>query len=205
MNKRLLNFASFAYENFAPLIVFVVAEHVIGFRGALIVTLIVSCTDLVLRLALKHAPTRLYYLSFFTTLLFGAIDLTMTNPFLFKYESVMTNLLTAAFFAATLFRGTPLIQEVAQKTMPPEKASRRDVQEYLRVLTGIWAGYFILKAGVYFYFATHYSLTEAMALRSAVGTLSLVGLLLGERLVRKPLYSFLARNKWIQGSPELTP
>lgn len=200
MKKRLTALALFAYENFAPLIIFLVAEHLVGFRGAITVTIALSCADFLARVVMKHSPTRLYYLSFFTTLLFGLIDLLSANPFIFQYEAVFTNLLTAGFFGMTLFRGTPLIQEVAVKAMPPEKAARKEIRDYLRFLTLVWTLYFVVKSIVYYYFASRYPIDQAIALRSAVGTASLVVLLFGERLIRKPLFLFL-KNRGVIGQP----
>ena len=201
MKDRVQKLLLFIYDNFAPLVVFYAAEHLISLRGAIVASVVFGIVDMAGRVLRQSSITKLYRFSFVTTLLFGAIDLNSTNPFIFKYESVVTNILTAGFFGITLFRGKPLIQDVAEKTMPPEKAARRDIQDYLKFLTFAWTGYFLIKAGLYAYVSYRYPFDEAMAFRSLFGTATLVIMLFGERLVRKSIYRFLSKMNWIAAKP----
>ncbi len=181
----------FAYDNFASLLVFIVAKHFLSLKAAILATLLISFLDLGFRTYKKLTITRLYIFSLVVTICFGAVDVYVTTPFLLKYESVVTNLLTASFFGITLFRGKPLIQEIAEKTLSQEKKNRPDVNQYLRFLTFLWTGYFVLKALLYAYVSYRYSFEQAMAFRSAFGATSVVILLFGEKVLRPYLVRIL--------------
>ena len=112
------------------------------------------------------------------------IDLYSDNPILFRYESVLTNILTGAYFAVTVFIGKPLIQEFAEK-MKSTDIDRPGAKIYLRLLTVVWSGYFFVKAIAYLYLANSgLSFEETTFIRSALGPISIAVLLGGERLLR---------------------
>ena len=181
----------FGYDNFAPLIVFVVAEHLLGLKPAILLCVIFSIADLALRYFKSLSITSLYLFSTAVGLIFGVIDLNTTNPFIFRYESVATNLLTAGFFGITLFKGKPMIQELAEKFMSAEHASLLHVQQYLRILTMVWTFYFVIKAAIYAVISYRLSIDEALAIRSVFGTASLYVLLIGEKIFRRHLMAGL--------------
>jgi uncharacterized membrane protein len=116
------------------------------------------------------------------TLVFGFADLWLEKSVFFVYEPCVTNLLSAVFFGASLFSKKTIIQEFREsrelkkgtKLKSPEKA----LIAYFRLLTGIWVAYFILKAGVYFWLASRYSIEETLAIRVVIGSGSLYGFIL---------------------------
>jgi len=195
MKQKFLNLAAFVYDNFSPLIVFVTVKNFTDLKTAIIASVVFAVADIIGRHIRKTPISRLYYFSFVVSVIFGAIDIYATHPFIFKYESVVTNLITAAFFGITLFRGTPLIQELAEKAMPPEKFARPEIKHYLRVLTAIWTLYFIVKAVVYAYVGYTYEIDAAIAFRAVFGIASFVVLFFGERLFRKLLFRLIAKPK----------
>jgi intracellular septation protein A len=199
--KRILALLGFAYESFAPLVVFLVAERLFGLKVAIGAALAFGVVDLAGRLARRRAITRLYVFSFAVTLAFGAIDLYATTPFVFAYEASITNALTAGFFGVTLLRGTPLIQEIAERGLSSQQAARADVRGYLRVLTMVWTGYFVGKAAFYAYLAARLPIDRAIAIRSAFGTASMAALLLGEPIVRRRLFAALQKRGLIPPAP----
>ena len=89
---------------------------------AIFACVVFSVADFLFRRVNKHTIISLYWFTLVVSLVFGAIDLYATNPFIFKYESVATSLLMGVYFGLTLFRGKPLVQQLAEKTMSPEKA-----------------------------------------------------------------------------------
>lgn len=200
--SRLAELLGFVYENFAPLVVFAAVNRAAGLRAGIAAAIVFSIVDVAVRLARGKSVTRLYAFCFVTTLLFGAIDLYATDPFIFRYESVATNLLTAGFFGITLFRGKPLIEELAEKTTSPEKMARADVREYLWVLTLVWTLYFVAKAAVYGWVSYRYSIEEAMAFRASVGTVSIAALLFGERLLRPLVIRGLRAVGLVSAAPQ---
>ncbi len=201
MGAKILGLLRFAYDSFAPLIVFLVVKRFSTLVLAIGAAVAFGVVDLLVRLARKAPVSRLYLFSFAVTVAFGVIDLYAATPFIFSYEAALTNLLTAGFFGITLVRGTPLIQEIAEKGLSSQQSARPDVRAYLRVLTAVWTLYFVLKAGFYAYLAARYDIERAIAIRSIVGTVSLAALLLGETVVRRPLFRWLQRRGLIPPTP----
>ena len=182
---RILKFLSWIIQNFGPLIVFLVAKNIAGLKPAIAATIIWSFGELAYIAGWKREkPTHFFYFSVATTLFFGMIDLYSDNPLLFRYEAVLTNILTGVYFGATVFIGKPLIQEFA------EKANTSDIETlgakiYLRYLTVIWASYFFVKAVIYFYLAnSDLSIERVTVIRSALGPISFIALLGSERIMR---------------------
>jgi uncharacterized membrane protein len=201
MRAKLLGLLRFAYDGFAPLVVFLVVKQAFELRAAIAAAVGFGVIDLAARALRKRPVTRLYLFSFLVTIAFGAIDLHAATPFVFAYEASITNLLTAGFFGITLVRGTPLIEEIARKGLSSQQAERADVRAYLRFLTGVWTAYFVVKAGLYGWLGATLSIERAMAVRSLVGTASMVTLLIGETLVRRPLFRFLQRRGILPPAP----
>lgn len=68
---------------------------------------------------------------------------------------------------------------LAEKTMPPAKVARPDVRAYLRIMTAVWTGAFVVKAT---YVGYAFDVDRAVAIRATTGPVSVAALLLGERL-----------------------
>ena len=81
-----------------------------------------------------------------------------------------------------------MIQEVYEKTAPPDRLRDPRVLAYLRGLTVVWIVYFVAKAALYAWFAVALTLPQAMALRSVIGIASMAALLGGETLLRKKIF-----------------
>ncbi len=188
MADKLRRLLAFVYSEFAPLLVFLAAEHFFALRAAIAITVAFSVADVVWRRYRGLEITRLYQFFLISTVGFGLVDLLAPSPFLFRYESVATNLITAGFFVGTILKGDPILRELAEKTLSEEKKGRPDVGDYLRALTGVWAVYFVLKAALYGWVSYTRSLHEAMAFRSAFGPVSLGVMIFGERALRPRLY-----------------
>lgn len=186
--KRIRNFLSWLIQNFGPLIVFLVVKSVAGLKPAIAATVVWSIGEFAYVVGWKREkPTHFFYFAVGTTLLFGLIDLYSDNPFLFRYEAVLTNILTGIYFGATVFIGKPLIQEFAEKANADDVATP-NAKTYLRYLTVIWAGYFFAKALVYYYLgSSDLSIERLTAIRSAFGPISFICLLGGERVLRPVL------------------
>jgi len=189
----LIKLVGFIVENFGPLVIFMAVEPFGGLKAAIGASLVFGVLDIIVRLSTGREISKLYWFCFIVTGVFGALDLYVTDPFIFKYESVATNLLTAGFFGITLFGGKPLIQEFAERTMPPEKKERKDITNYLWFLTLGWTLYFVTKAVVYAFVSYSFPLTQAMQFRSVFGAVTLVGMFAGEKLARPLLFRGLTR------------
>jgi uncharacterized membrane protein len=185
-------FVAFLFKNFGPLLGFYAGQHLWGLRGGIAVGGAVTVGELVYQLARRQKLTQLFLLSASLTLGFGAIDLWLTEPRFLRFESVVSNVIVGTYFAASLVGAKPMLEELYERNIRPGAPARPQVKAYLRGLTFVWAGYFFAKAGLYTWLAMRYPLERAMAIRSVVGVASFGALLVGERLVRKPLFKTLA-------------
>jgi uncharacterized membrane protein len=159
-------------SEFGPLIGFWVLAAAFGTKAAIAGSIGIIIGDSAWRYRRGIAFTRLYLLTSGLTLVFGAVDLLSADPFMLKYEAVITNLASAAMFAAGARGARPLIQELAEQRQGTAFPARADVRRFFQLFTLLWAGYFVAKAGLYFWFAWTLTLLQAAALRGIVGPAS---------------------------------
>lgn len=181
-------------EEFGGLPAFWIVLECAGLRAAIAATLVVVVADGARRLIRRRPMTRIWMLSSALALAGGAIDLRAATPFMIRYEAVGTNLLTGLVFLIGTFGTRPLVQEVAEGWHgAPFDPGQPGLRAFFRAFTLVWAGYFVLKAGVYLWLATELPLERALALRSVIGTASLVAMILLSR--RGPALFRLARRQ----------
>ena len=198
---RLRRFLRFLFGDFGPLIAFWAFYLTLGLRAAIAATVVYVLADLLHRLRYGRRFTRIYLLSSGLAVIFGAIDLLAASPFMLKYEAVVTNAATAIFFFAGAHGAKPLIQEFAEQRSGP-LPDRADVHRYFQLFTYAWAGYFLLKAGVYFALGEAYPLATAMALRSIIGGISLGVMIVGSAAIGRRGFFLLQRLGWL---PKVEP
>jgi intracellular septation protein A len=193
--------AKFIVSEFGPLAAFWILTLTYGVKVAIAGSIVVIVVDSAWRWRRGVAFTRLYMLTSSLTLVFGAIDLMSTAPFMLKYEAAVTNVATGAAFAFGAFGAKPLFQEVAEqregKPMPGGAAVRR----FFQIFTFIWAGYFFAKAALYVWLAWTLPMAEAMALRSVLGGVSL-GLMIALSVTQGRRLFFLLRRLGLLPPPE---
>jgi intracellular septation protein A len=174
---RIVAALRFAVAEFGPLIVFYALASLFSVKIAIAGTLAAILVDSALRLYRRQPFTRLYLVVSALTLGFGAVDLYVATPFLIVYEAPITNVLTGAAFAIGAFGEKPMLQELAEQRpgniIPPTP----EVKRFFRLFTLIWAAYFFLKAIAYLWIAATLPLTQALALRSLGGSISLVAMI----------------------------
>jgi intracellular septation protein A len=163
----------FIFAEFAPLIVFWALTVTLGVKGGIAGSLAAILIDSASRRMQRRPFTRLYLVVSFLTLAFGTVDLFAKTPFLIVYEAPITNLLTGAAFVVGAFGAKPMVQELAEARPNANIPQTQEVRRFFRLFTLIWAAYFFLKALIYLWIAATLPLTEALALRSAGGALSL--------------------------------
>ena len=183
--KRICEFWNSLIQNFGPLIVFLVANNLAGLKPAIVATIIWSIAEFAyITRWQRKKPTQFFYFSLGTTLLFGMIDLYSDNPMLFRFEAVLTNVITGFYFGLTVFVGKPLIQEFAEKSKSAD-VEAPGAKIYLRYLTVLWAAYFFAKAAIYFFLGiSDLSIERVTIIRSALGPISFIAMLGGERVLR---------------------
>jgi intracellular septation protein A len=170
--QRALGVLRFAALEFGPLIAFWLVNAAFGIKPAIAASLLVIAVDSLWRWRRGEKFTRLYLLTSGLTLLFGAIDLSITTPFLIKYEAAVTNVAVGVAFVIGAFGEKSMIQEAAEQRGVgfPKTA---ELRRFFQLFTLLWAFYFFVKAAFYAWAVWTLPLTEAIALRSLVGSLSL--------------------------------
>ena len=201
--SRLRGLLLFVLHNFGPLVAFLLVYRFFGLLAAIAASMGIALLEVLLHVARKKAPTRLFVGTTLMTLAFGAVDLWMQRSVLFRFEAVITNVITGVWFGATLFGEKTILLELYEKTRKPTDPLPPETPSYLRMLTTVWTIYFFAKAALYAWIGLVYPLDRAVEIRSVVGTASFVALIGGEQLVRRPLFRFLRDRGWITagGSP----
>jgi uncharacterized membrane protein len=195
--QRLLRFLSFLFESFGPLATFLIVDRYFGLRAAIGASIAFALIEVVALAARKKQPTQLFVMTTLMTLAFGAVDLTLATPRFFRFEAVVTNVLTGLWFGATLRGDRSMLLEFYEKTKKPEDPSPPELPMYLRRLTQVWTISFFAKAALYLALALTLPLDRAIYVRSIVGPATFLILLLGERAARRPLFSWLKERGWL--------
>jgi intracellular septation protein A len=171
--SRLAPLLRFALSEFGPLIVFIAIGFGFGAKAAIAGSLAFILVDAIRRMRWRIPVTRLYVFSSVLTVMFGAIDLIAVTPFMLKYEGVITNIATGIAFVVGARGAKPMLQELAEKQQNTAFPEGADVRRFFQIFTLLWAFYFFVKAAFYYYLGLLLPLTEAIALRSIVGSVSL--------------------------------
>jgi intracellular septation protein A len=191
--KSLLRVLVFAVNNFGPLIGFYVINSFYGFRTAILVSIAIVVVEVLYKLIRKREFTGFFWFSVLITLVFGALDLWVQTPIFFRYESVITNIITGIYFGMTLRPSSKsFIQEwVEKKEGKPLENPTRILRT--RLVTGVWTFYFFAKAAFYLYVNQHYSYEQAFWIRTTIGTGSFYALLGISIFWSRPILNFLQR------------
>jgi intracellular septation protein A len=190
MIRSIFGFLRYVFLEFGTLIVFWVVLYSAGIKAAIAATVAFILVDGAYRWWRKIPVTRIYLLTSALAVAFGCVDLLATNPFMIKYEAVITNIATGIFFVAGARGEKSLIQEVAEKrnTFP----DRADVRQFFRLFTLFWAAYFFVKAAIYLWLGMTLPLERALALRAVLGGVSLACMFAISIFLGRPLF-FLCR------------
>lgn len=204
LTANLARVARFALREFGPLIAFWAVNWIFGIKIAIVVSLAVIVGESLWRWRRGEGFTRLYLLISGLTLAFGAIDLSITTPFLIKYEAAVTNIVVGAAFVIGAFGEKPMIQEVAEQRAGETFRATAEVRRFFQLFTLAWAVYFFAKAAFYAWAVWRLPLTEAIALRSLVGGVSL-GLMSAVSITQGRRLFFLCRRLGLLPPQETAP
>jgi intracellular septation protein A len=189
---KLAAVARFALAEFGPLIVFWLLALAFGVKPAILGSIVFIIADAVWRSRKGLKFTRLYLLVSALTLVFGFVDLVATSPFMLKYEAAVSNVVTGIAFVVGALGEKPIIQEVAEQRGESFVATD-EIRTFFRLFTLVWAAYFFLKAILFMWMAWTMPMLEAMALRSAIGGVSL-GLMIAISVTQGRRLFFLCRR-----------
>ncbi len=200
---KLIAAGRWALAEIGPLIVFWALALTLGVKPAIAGSILFIVADAGWRWRKGLGFTRLYLLVSALTLVFGAVDLVSTSPFMLKYEAAITNVATGLAFVAGAAGEKPIIQEVAEGRGESVPANR-ETRAFFRLFTLVWAAYFFIKAGFYVWAVRTMPMLEAMALRSAVGSISL-GLMILVSVTQGRRLFFLSRRFGLLPKPDAPP
>jgi intracellular septation protein A len=175
--------------DFGPLLMFWGLDLAFGLKPAIAGSVLFILADSLWRRHRRLPFTRIYILTSVLTVVFGSVDLLSTTPFMLKFEAVITNAFTGLAFVAGARGPRPLIMELAEQRQGSAFPDRPDITRLFQLFTLLWAGYFFVKAGIYLIVAALMPMTQAMLVRSIVGSASLalmtaVSVTQGRRLFR---------------------
>ena len=200
--QRALSVLRFALSEFGPLIAFWLVGLAFGLKAAIAVSLAVIVVESLWKWRRGESFSKIYLLTSGLTLAFGAIDLSITTPFMLAYESVITNIATGVAFVIGAFGEKPMIQEAAEQRGSDAFPDTPEIRRFFLLFTLAWALYFFLKAAFYAWAAYTMPLTEAMALRSIVGGVSF-GLMSAVSATQGRRIFFLCRRLGWLPKPEM--
>jgi intracellular septation protein A len=198
--SKLIAVARFALTEFGPLIVFWFLAATLGVKPAILGSIMFIIADAIWRWRKRLGFTRLYLLVSALTIVFGFVDLISTSPFMLKYEAAVTNAATGAAFVLGALGDKPIIQEVAEQR-GESFVAYDEIRAFFRLFTLLWAAYFFLKAVLFAWTAWTMPMLEAMALRSAIGGVSL-GLMIAISVTQGRRLFFLCHRLGLLPKPE---
>ena len=170
---RFVAFLRYIVAEFGPLVIFWGLTTTVSLKAGIGGSILFILAGVAWRLWKGQCFTRLYILIAVLTVIFGSIDLLSVEPSMIIYESVLTNVITGVAFIVGAFGKKPMLQEMAEQRASIPFPDRADMRRFFQIFTLIWAAYFFIKAGCYFWMARVMPLTEAMTLRTLVGGTSL--------------------------------
>ena len=198
MSTHFISTLKSTFLEFSPLIFFYLGNYCFGFKVAIGLTLAISILQYSYLKLKKQTISNFFKFSFLISILFGLLDLSLKNPIFFRYEASMTNVITGIFFGLTLFNGKPMIQEFGEKRLEAKGELHKITPltiYFFKISTIVWTFYFFLKAIVYAYISSRYSINEGLAIRTVVGNVSFYTLLFVNIFCAKTMIGWIKRIK----------
>lgn len=187
-------------RSLGPIAVYYLADWSLGLRAAIVASTIWSMGEVVIHLVRREPLDAMFKFTAITTFLFGVVDLVCTQPWLFSYEPVITNVVTAAFML-TLARGSlgSLLEQVYQAR--PELRGDPEVVVRMRVVVVFIAAFTLIKAVGYLWMAVTLPVERAMNLRMIIGNASLVVMVIALRFGTESAVRLGRKLGWV--APEV--
>ena len=204
MLHRLIGVIGWVIAGFGPLIVFWGLDLTLGLKAAIAGSVVVIIVDSLWRWWRGLEFSRLYILISGLTVGFGAIDLVSNTPFMLKYESVITNIVIGAMLVASARGSRPLAMEVVEQQHGEPFPKRPDIIRFYQLFTLMWAMYFFAKAGLYLILGQMMPMTQAMAVRSVFGMVSMALMMAFSVLRGRWLFLMLRRRRWLPPARPVT-
>jgi uncharacterized membrane protein len=201
---RVLGILRFIVAQFGTMAVFYLLLYGFGLKVAIGGSIVFVVADAIRRHHQGVGFPQLYILTSVLTFVFGGIDLMSQTPFMIKYEAVITSLIVAASFGYSALGAKPMLQELAEQRTREIFPDRADIRVFFRALTLVWAGYFALRAAVYFWIGEAFPIEQTMAIRPLIGMPSLL-VMMAISFQGRRLFAFAQRQGLLPVVAETTP
>jgi intracellular septation protein A len=180
--------------DFGGIVVFYALMYTAGLKAAIAGTVVFVGIDAVRRRLYKLGFPKIYVMSTSLVIVFGLIDIFAKNPFMLRWEGVLTNLAVMTFFLAGL-RGRTVMQELAEQQSGAPVTDAHMLRLF-RLMTFLWALYFLAKAVFDVWTGLTMPLARALAIRQVVGLAGMGGMVLVTIQTNKML-GFMTRRGWV--------
>ncbi len=180
--------------DFGGIVVFYALMYTLGLKAAIGGTMVFVVIDTLRRRVQKLGFPKIYVLSTSLVIVFGLIDIYAKNPFMVRWEGVLTNLAVMSFFLAGM-RGRSVFQELAEQ-QSGQVFTDPHMLRLFRVMTFLWALYFLAKAGFDVWTGLTMPLAKALAIRQVVGLVGMAAMVVVTIQAEKILH-FLTNKGWI--------
>lgn len=174
--KKFLQSLKFILITFGPVIVFFAADHFFSLKVAILSMLIFTLGDVIYQKYTKQKITSFYWFVVGITLVFGCVDLYMKETVFLKYEAGLTNFIFGIYFLYGAFAKKTFLEEFIEKSGKLPDPRPPNLSLFFKIMTALWAVYFIVKAMVYTFLAMRSTLQEMMGIRAVVGNISMIAM-----------------------------
>lgn len=196
--ERIKTFLFFVLKNFGPILGFYILNHFLGYRIATIASLLLVLLDYVLLKKRKEKLTMLFWALNSVIVVFGILDLFLSNQLFIKYEAFLTNTIIAIFWTASLFKEKSIVQEIAESQGRIDPTQSVDKKYFFNIFTILWSSYFFLKGIFYLWTYQNSSFENALMVRIFIGKISLWIMIGISTLLPKKIWKFM---EWLKMFP----
>ena len=193
MTDRVRIFLSAAFTGFGPVIVYYAVLHFFGMRSAIICALAFTVLEIARRRIKKETVPPFFLFTAAMTIVFGCIDLSLQTSVLFRFESVLNNVMLGIYFGVTLYGSKTIIQQFAEMNGPTDRPMTEAAVEWFRICTAAWTVYFFLRAAVFFYIGMNFGIEQGLVLRLIIGNVTNYLLLAVSIFGRRPVMRLVGR------------
>lgn len=204
--KRIQDILRFSVENLSAVIAFMALNHFFGLKTAIAGTILFTILDAIRRKLFHLSFPVIYLVSSGLTIGFGVIDLFSVNPFMLRFEAVISNIITGGTFVAGagVYGKKSMIQEIAEQKQGTPFVNRPDLHRFFSYITLLWASYFFIRAMIYLWLGLIMPLERAVEIRAMFGTASLLVMIVITSTQSRRLYGVCQRFGWLPARPEET-
>lgn len=196
--KKVKTLVIFILKNFGPIAGFYILNYFFGYRIATIVSLILVLLDYILIKFRKEKITMLFWAFNSVIIVFGVLDLLLSNQLFIMYEAFLTNTIIAIFWSASIFKDKSIVQEIAESQGRIDPIQSLDKRFFFNVFTIFWSVYFLLKGIFYLWTYRNTNMDSALMVRIFVGKISLWVMLGISTLLPRKIWKFM---EWLKVFP----